>query len=211
MDAAHLFAFLVRDRVTQADSVFARRYPTQNLPTYLIYGDMVTQMNGPDAGTLAAADALGAMPSMRGRLIVMPWYYATHVVEPPFGPIPGRGPDGKRIVFLSMLREDAARLSRAGLDFIGLYSTEGSVAGTRDQAFGAEAWGQACAEYTAVGAGRCLGLGYAGWDSGASDAWGRSYNGLLLLARNWGKGPESPLDLDGDGVLDPLGGAGKFR
>lgn len=227
MSKAGLYAHLIRDRMAQADSVFARRFPNAGKrPVYMIYGDMLTHMSGRETGTLGAADSLGPGGVGRGRLIVMPWYYATHVSGLPFDrPFRKAGsgiPDG----LLRTMREDAARLSKAGVDFIGLYSTDGTTATLAEQAAGAEMWKRVCGEFSGSGTsgtgstgqvssesrsgGRCLGLAYAGWDTALSSPWGRNYNGLVMLAKPWKPSPDSlsNRDSDGDGVLDALEAVG---
>jgi hypothetical protein len=207
---AGIYARIVRERIAQADSAFAGRFPGKPLPTYLLFGDMLSRMNGIEEGTLSALDTLATAPALRGRIILMPWYYSDQLASPPFplpGPVVGGPPEA---AFLGVLREEGDRLGKAGFDYIGFYSTEGSLAGLKQQSQGAEAWAKACAERAKAKRGRCLGLAYSGWDTVPKAGWGRNYNGMLLLSRSWGGGPALEVDADGDGVLDSLRGSGPF-
>jgi hypothetical protein len=210
MSPAALYAALVKNRMAQVADASSRAFPGRPAPDFLLYGDMLTEMNGAPEGTLEARRMLSPDSIRPWRLTVMPWYYETHLSGLTYLRKAGRG--SAQAALRDILRKDAEGLSAAGLDFIGIYCSDGAKPGLKDAQKGAEEWIRICREFTVPGAGkgRCAGLGYSGWDNPPSADWGRNYNGLFMLAKSWEKSaprarlPARWADLDHDGVLDEL-------
>lgn len=227
LDRGALMAAVLLLRVREIDSLFAARYPADTTDiAYIVYGDMLGAMHGLGEHTLGAVVALGAAGLRPGKLLIAPWYYDTHVRESApfyrrFG-FPDSLSEAAR--FESLLRRDAAAYREAGLDFLGIYSTDGPSASRADELAGAKAWASVCRDFRDGTRGRCRGMLYAGWDTDLKSDWGNAYNGLIAtawygwlggaagatgVARATATTPPLPsvdplLDVDGDGVLDAL-------
>lgn len=216
MDRGALLATLFLERMGQLDSVFAALYPSDRGGiSYILYGDMFTSLHGIGEGTLGGLKTLAAGRPGPGRILLAPWYYDQYIAQS--GPLyrklgfPDTLPDLEK--FGRLLRKDAGDVSGAGLDFLGVYSTDGPRTGLKDEIDGARAWAGTCRDIRGrgPGEGRCRGMIYAGWDLSPRADWGNEYNGLLATAWFGWVDPAGSLregrpfaDLDRDGVLDAL-------
>lgn len=224
MDRGTLYATLLLERMRAVDSVYASLYPRDTTTiAYIVWGDMLSSLNGLGRGTLGALRSLAAARLPPGKLLVAPWYYDSEIAGSSviYGKrgIPASLPDLEK--FRLLLRRDLREISGAGLDILGTYSTYGPHVGASEEIGGAEAWAGVCGEHAGLTAperararerkGACRGFIYAGWDTETAREWGNEYNGLLSLAWfGWasrGK-PGGPGDLfadeDKDGILDAL-------
>ncbi|GEM_PF-7094582 len=216
MDHGQLLAKIMLTRLKEVDSSFASRFPADSSEMdFILFGDMFTNLHGLGDMTLSARKALATSGLGNGRILIAPWYYDSHIrqAEPfyhRFG-FPDSLPYLEK--FKRLIRWEVGGVAGDGLDFLGLYSTDGREPPLADEVGGARAWADVCSEYAATVngqlRGRCRGMIYAGWDTGRQD-WGNGYDGLIPLARFGWIAPSKSLppslaaDADKDGVLDAL-------
>ena len=207
LDKPALLARILRNRMDVVSEIFSRKYPAKGGEiTFLAYGDMLGWLNGVSEGTKDAALLLAPERIKPRKLVIMPWYYSasmselTHLYR-----FLGFSPDAPPIAnFERLVHAEAVWLASAGLDFIGLYSTDGRSPGLEAESQGAAVWNRVCGEFRQEKSGRCLGMAYSGWDTDGGRKWGRNYNGLAFLASGWTGKRAAVLDKDGDGEVDFL-------